>query len=1123
MPDYTAIQSIRNFKGLIRYLRTELEWPVDEDQADDLTFDYEPEELGLDEKHKVKIREIKQIRPLVDGQPWGIFWLDFEPKRLPVVVMRRILGALAASQRRARRNVKQARWDVRDLMFISATGQGSERGLSFAHFRETEDGQPQLRTFAWDVRETHLYYIKNLNLAALRWPADSANAEEWRERWAAAFTAGHRETIRTSEALAGRMAGLADATRHAVNEAFIYEKPGGPLHKLYESFKKVLIHDLSVDDFADMYAQTVTYGLFSARATRSGTFALDVERVVGLIPNTNPFLRDLLAECLKVSAGGYRRAQIDLDELGVGELVQTLQNTDIESVLRDWGRQKRGEDPVIHFYETFLRQYDAEKKAKRGVFYTPDPAVSFIVRSVDYLLRTEFGCKDGLATPIVHSDDFSRQARAAEAATTNFNVQVLDLATGTGTFLKYVIEQIYNTFTQKHKHKSAAERKRLWNEYVPTQLLPRLYGFELMMAPYAVAHMKLGLALKQTEYDFASTERLRVYLTNTLQSVDEMPRVDTPFLAHEAEEANTVKTETPITVIIGNPPYSGHSANKTPWIINLVADYKRGYLDLQKPAQAKWLQDDYVKFIRWAQWRIERTGTGILAMITNHGYLDNPTFRGMRQQLAQTFSEIYVFDLHGSSKKKEKAPDGTKDENVFDIQQGVAICLMLKRATTTNPSSFASVRHSHLYGSRESKYEFLVQADVRHPQWQNVLVTAPEFLFVPQDVDLRAEYEQSYRLPDFMDQNGDPAPGVATQHDDFAVSWTKDEAIEKVKSFLKTSSEKQARELFRLCPQAQWNYTRAKTELASGKWQSAVIPYFYRPMDVRWTIFDSNVAVHRRKRLTQHVFNRDNLVACVGPGGQAVGDQRWNIVFCTNAVSDLNLFYRGGSFNFPLYLYPTPEWANIGQRSLFTLDEYENETGRHPNFSPQFIKDVEARLGLAFIPDGTGDFKKTVGPEDIFHYMYAVFHSPTYRARYAEFLKIDFPRLPLTRNLELFRALAAKGQELVSLHLLEAKSLNHPITKFTGKGDNVVAKGYPKYEDETVWVNDEQGFAGVPEAVWEFHIGGYQVCHKWLKDRRGRELSAEDRTHYAKVVVALNETIRLMAEIDAAIPGWPME
>ncbi len=356
MPDYTAIQSIRNFKGLIRYLRTELDWPVDEEQADDLTFDYEPDELGLDDQHKVKIREVKQIRPLVDGQPWGIFWLDFEPKRLPVMVMRRILGALAASQRRARRTVKQARWDIRDLMFISATGQGSERGLSFAHFRETDEGAPQLRTFSWDVRETHLYYIKNLNLAALRWPAHPQDAEAWRATWAAAFTSGHREVIRTSEALAGRMAQLADATRHAVNEAFLYEKPSGPLHQLYESFKKVLLHDLSVDDFADMYAQTVTYGLFSARATRSGSFAL--ENVVGLIPNTNPFLRDLFAECLKVGRGA-RRAQIDLDELGVNELVETLQNTDIESVLRDWGKQKRGEDPVIHFYETFLRQYDA--------------------------------------------------------------------------------------------------------------------------------------------------------------------------------------------------------------------------------------------------------------------------------------------------------------------------------------------------------------------------------------------------------------------------------------------------------------------------------------------------------------------------------------------------------------------------------------------------------------------------------------------------------------------------------------------------------------------------------------------------------------------------------------------
>lgn len=1099
MPDYSTIHSIRNFKNLVRYLRTELDWPVDEDQADDLTFDYEPEELGLDPKHKVKLREIKQIRPLVDGQPWGIFWLDFEPKRLPVMVMRRIMGALASKQR-ARRNVRQASWNIRDLMFVSATGQGSERGISFAHFRETEDGQPQLRTFSWDVNESHLYYIKNLNLAALHWPRNPKDAETWRTQWASAFTSGHHETIRTSEALAARMAQLADATRHAVNEAFVYEKPNGPLHKLYESFKRVLIHDLSVDDFADMYAQTVTYGLFSARATRSGTFAL--ENVVGLIPNTNPFLRDLLEECLKVSTGSYRRAQIDLDELGVGELAETLQNTDIEEVLRDWGRQKRGEDPVIHFYETFLRQYDAEKKAKRGVFYTPDPVVSFIVRSVDYLLRTEFGCKDGLATTL--SDD-------------GFNVQVLDPATGTGTFLKYVIEQIYNTFNEKYKRLSAAERKKKWNEYVPTQLLPRLYGFELMMAPYAVAHMKLGLTLKHTEYDFISEERLRVYLTNALQSVDEIPRTDTAFLAHEAEEANVVKTETPITVIVGNPPYSGESSNanrNADGSLNFIGRIHREYYFVEGKQlierNSKWLQNDYVKFIRWAQWRVQQTGAGIVAMITDNSYLDSPTFRGMRHQLMQAFSEIYIFNLHGNSKKQEVAEDGHRDENVFDITQGVAICLFIQHHPQLSKKK---AFYADLFGERVAKYESLLLEDLSKVGWETIEPQPPFFLFVPQERTLELEYLKGTRISEIMAVGN---MGITTGKDRFASDVSPDVLIKRVKelannriadSFLRDEYDLSDSSSFSLQHVRQWAKSLKTTH-------EAVKRIAYRFADNRHVIYSSAVLARAREDISQHFLTELGNIGLVT--FRAIRELPWQHISCTDTIiAKEYISSLDNCFVFPLYLYPSDELT------LFADASAAGPGGRKPNLSTKFVADVEAQLGCTFVPDGTGDLKKTIGPEDIFYYIYAVFHSPTYRARYAEFLKMDFPRLPLTRNLELFRTLAVKGKELVGLHLLEQTP--KPFSKFAGKGDNTVAPGYPKYEDDTVWINEEQGFKDVPEDVWEFQVGGYQVCHKWLKDRRGRELSAEDKAHYAKVVVALKETIRLMAEIDEAIPGWPME
>lgn len=793
MPTYPELQAIRNFKSLIRYLRTQLDWPVDEEQVEDLTFDYDPEDLGLDAATKVKLREIKQIRPLDDKQPWGVFWVDFEPKRLPVVVLRRILGALAASRRKGR-GAQQKQWVLQDLMFISATGQGNERGVTFAHFRQVPGTDtPQLRTFSWDVQETHLYYIQNLNLAALRWPADPEDTAAWRSAWASAFPTAHRAVIRTSEALAQRLAEVANVTRHRVNEAYTYERPHGALHKLYAAFKKALIHDLSVDDFADMYAQTVAYGLFSAAATpHTGTLTL--ENVVGLIPQTNPFLRELFAECLRVSQG-TRRAQIDLDELGVGELLETLQATDIDAVLRDWGLQRRGEDPVIHFYETFLRQYDAEKKTARGVFYTPNAVVSFIVRSVDHLLRTEFGCKDGLATATrdearnVRSAGFSPPTSGEAETTNNFRVEILDPATGTGTFLKYVIDQIYDNFNEKHKRLSAAERKKRWNEYVPTQLLPRLYGFELLMAPYTVAHMKLGLALKQTEYEFGSDERLRVFLANSLnEEAVASNTLDTmQWLAQEANSAAQIKRDTPITVILGNPPYSALSANMSDWIDGLLKGQTpngkkvSSYYEIDdKPLGEKkvWLQDDYVKFIRYGQWLIDRTGEGILAYITNHSYLDNPTFRGMRQSLMRSFSEIYLLDLHGNQKKKELAPDGSADKNVFDIQQGVAIGFFIKKRSATN--KVAKVFHADLWGTREHKYEQLLLTEKGNVVWQELSPSSPYYLFIPHSEANRSEYESGWKITEAMPEN---VNGIVTARDHFVVDFDQASLLARINKF----------------------------------------------------------------------------------------------------------------------------------------------------------------------------------------------------------------------------------------------------------------------------------------------------------------------------------------------------
>ncbi|MHC4536332.1 MAG: N-6 DNA methylase [Planctomycetota bacterium] len=629
-------------------------------------------------------------------------------------MLRRILRALVRKKRDSAAQADLPAWNLNDLLFISALGEYEHRGVSFAHFRDSGNGQPQLRTFSWDQRETHFCYLRNLNLENLRWPQDDGDAETWREQWSSAFTTKHGWQLGASKDLSLELAQLARRTRALVREVYNYELKTGPLHHLYESFRTVLVHDLDLDGFADMVAQTIAYGLFSARAT--GEAVLGLSHLEAMVPNTNPFLRELLAEFTRIS--GYRRHQIDFDELGVSELVELLNETDMESVLRDFGRQTGGgvEDPVIHFYELFLNEYDKQQKVQRGVFYTPKPVVSFIVHSVHELLRTEFGLEDGLADTTTWGEMINRNKalKLPEGASPDEPfVQILDPATGTGTFLETVIDVIYETMTTKwsRERKSNSQVREAWNEYVPKHLLPRLHGFELMMAPYAVAHMKLALKLRQTGYDFKAGERLRVYLTNTLASSHEdkgQLELIPEFLSYEAKAADEVKQNTPITVMIGNPPYFGHSANENDWIRNLLRtklkDGADSYFSVDGKdigeRNPKWLNDDYVKFIRYGQYQAAHNGEGILAYITNHGYLNNPTFRGMRQSLRATFSQISVLDLHGNVKKKEQSPDGSSDDNVFDIQQGVGIIIAMKRSSQISDDVFDTsvVRHADLWG-----------------------------------------------------------------------------------------------------------------------------------------------------------------------------------------------------------------------------------------------------------------------------------------------------------------------------------------------------------------------------------------------------------------------------------------
>lgn len=507
-----------------------------------------------------------------------------------------------------------------------------------------------------------------------------------------AFLNNQTPTVGSPKELAVRMAALAHIIRDTIGKAFESEDGGGTLHQQMEGFRKVLLHDLTKEQFADMYAQTICYGLFAARCnvTSSGHFTR--EHAAYDLPKTNPFLRKMFAHI----------AGPELDERitwAVDDLAELLSRADIAAILKDFGKRTKQEDPVVHFYESFLAAYDPKMRKARGVYYTPEPVVSYIVRSVDHILKTDFKLKDGLAdtsTVKIPKPDGKGESEIHK-------VLIIDPAVGTGTFLHSVVDQIYESFKGN---------KGMWSGYVSKHLLPRLFGFELLMAPYAVAHMKLGLQLAETGYDFKADERLRVYLTNTLEeaySIDRLPEF-AQWLAEEANAAGNIKKkDTPVMVVLGNPPYSVTSLNKS--FVKIIQDsyYPK---DAIKEANPKVLLDDYVKFMRFGQMRIEQTGYGILAFITNHGYLNNPTFRRMRKSLMDTFDDIYLLDLHGNSKRKEKCPDGSKDENVFDIQQGVSIGIFVKKPAQGDKKPDPVIRHADSWGLGESKYKWL---------WENEL------------------------------------------------------------------------------------------------------------------------------------------------------------------------------------------------------------------------------------------------------------------------------------------------------------------------------------------------------------------------------------------------------------------
>ena len=943
------------------------------------------------------------------------------------------------------------------------------------------------------------------------------------------FLESRPQPITTPKDLSERAAKLAHIIRDTIVEAFEKDKASQDLRELRDAFAEVLIPDLNqpekVAEFADMYAQTIVYGLFAARVNHKGPGPFQRLGAAREIPKTNPFLKKLFETITGSSLD--EEPYVDF----VDDLVQILANTDMEKVLENFGKRTKQEDPIVHFYETFLAAYDPKTRERRGVYYTPEPVVQYIVKSVDHILKTHFGLEGGLAhtADIVEYDReeafLDEQGRPDRSkllkvvAEERPKVLILDPACGTGTFLYAVMDFIRAEFMKRGD-------AGLWSAYVRDHLLPRLFGFELLMAPYAVAHFKLGMQLagydlpkeqqKQWQYDFKGDERLGIYLTNTL---DEAPIKMAEalwglrILSEEANAASIVKRDLPIMVIMGNPPYSNFGMmNKGRFILDLLKDYKK---DLNEKKLN--LDDDFIKFIRWAQWRIGQTGYGVLAFITNNTYLNGITHRQMRKSLMDIFPEIYIINLHGNSNKLEKCPDGTPDENVFDIKQGVAIGIFIKRKAKLESKK---IYYYDLMGNREQKYAFLSDKMLTTTDFLEFSPQMPNLFFVP-TTDMDIVYQTYSSISKIFNMFGS---GLNTDRDKLCIDFDKSILEERMEKLFSGNYDELFKIDFNIFPSS--SYDIEERALKTSFNPENIKKCIYRPFDVRSIYYQPGFTSRPVFEVQGNMLQNNVALSCARQTKEEFA------VLSTRLLSTHKIVavYDRTSI-FPLYIYNNIN-SQVNQRQLVDnviVPRNHGQKGRIPNLNPDFVSAFASRLGLTFVSDGHGDLAVTFGPEDIFDYIYVVFHSPTYRQRYAEFLKIDFPRVPLTSNLELFQKLCILGEELVALHLLESPQLTQLLTRYPVAGDNIVEKGFPKfvvYEEGQpgyVYINKTQYFEGVPKEVWEFHVGGYKVCEKWLKDRRGRQLSFDDLMHYQKVIVALAETARLMEEIDKAIPGWPIE
>lgn len=916
------------------------------------------------------------------------------------------------------------------------------------------------------------------------------------ERELKSFLEAKPEAITSAKRLAEIMGGKAARIRtNVVNYLQVENDKNQELLRIYKVMEKLLIHDLEINKFADMYAQTLVYGLFVARYYDETPDNFSRQEARDLIPASNPFLQHFF-DHIAGPTFDRRLAYI------VDELCDVFSVSDVQAIIQKHYNllgEATDKDPIIHFYEDFLKEYDPQLRKQMGAYYTPVPVVRFIIHAVDHVLKTEFNIQEGLASTDKVEHQILIQGKKGKQSL--HKVQILDPAVGTATFLNESIKFIY----EKLKGQEG-----LWESYVEKELMPRMYGFELMMAPYTIAHLKLAMTLKETGIDHFD-RRLGIYLTNTLE--EGLKVGDDLFsfglaeaISDEAQAANKIKRDRPIMVVIGNPPYSGESFNKGAYAMRLVEKYKfepGGKVKL-KERNPKWINDDYVKFIAFAQEMISKTGEGIVSMITNHGYLDNPTFRGMRWNLTKTFSSIYILDLHGNVKKREIAPDGGKDENVFDIQQGVAIIVAIKHKTENK--GLANVFRADIWGKRETKFEFLLEKTIEKVKWEKINLNEPSYVFLNKDSVVESEYRKGVSINDLFLEN---SLAFQTHRDNFAICDTKEDVLKKLSDFQDVSiNDSDLRTQYSLKVNGTWVLSKSRNSIRNEKnINSLITSCAYRPFDYKWTYLDEAFSDRPRSLLKKQILNHKNISLEVS---KQISNLPWQHIFIADRPAESCLVSnktKEGNYSFPLYIY-----QNNNQSSLFN-------NKRQSNLNIGWVQHLLINIGKYKLVDDHKNKKlgdmNIVSPLDTLDYVYAILHSPTYRDKYKDFLKSDFPRIPSAKDKESFWDLVKLGSKLRQLHLLEDPELSQFKTDFSVTGNSIIEK--IEYRGNKVYINESQYFGNLPKEAWEFYIGGYQPAQKWLKDRKGKKLTYEDVIHYQKIIFAQIKTSEIQKQIDQVV------